>query len=147
MNSLLRNLLAPVAGFIAGSMVNMLLVNTGPMVVPLPAGADVSSLEGLRESMKLFRPANFLFPFLGHALGTLAGAFVAAKLAAAHKQKFALAVGVLFLLGGAAMIKLIGGPTWFNVTDLVLAYLPMAWIGGRLAQRSARPANPPTAAA
>jgi hypothetical protein len=24
-------------------------------------------------------------------------------------------------------------PMWFNVVDLVGAYLPMAWLGGRLA--------------
>ena len=43
---------------------------------------------------------NFVFPFLAHALGTLAGAFVAAKIAASHKMRFALAIGFLFLLGG-----------------------------------------------
>lgn len=39
-------------------------------------------------------------PFLPHALGTLIGAFVAAKLAANHHMKFAMGIGVSFLIGG-----------------------------------------------
>ena len=112
----------------------MALVNVGPSVIPLPEGADVSTMESLRESMELFTAANFIFPFLAHALGTLVGAFVAFKLACSHHMKFAIGIGVCFLLGGATMISMIGGPLWFNVLDLVLAYIPMAFIGGLLAR-------------
>ena len=90
-------------------------------------------MEALRESMKHMAPINFLFPFKGHAVGTLVGAFVAAKLAVSHKTKIALAIGGLFLLGGIAMILNCGGPLWFIVSDLVLAYIPMALLGGFLA--------------
>ena len=88
-----------------------------------------------RESMKLFEPANFLFPWLGHALGTLAGAFVAAKVAATHPMRCAIAIGVVFLLGGITMVVQCGGPKWCIGADLVLAYIPMAFIGGHLATR------------
>jgi len=136
MNAIGQNTLAIIAGVVAGSLVNMALVNVGPSVVPLPEGADVSTMEGLRDSMRLFAPLNFLFPFLAHALGTLVGAFVAARFAASHHLKFAIAIGVLFLLGGIAAASMIGGPMWFNVTDLVLAYLPMAWLGAVLAGKA-----------
>lgn len=53
------------------------------------------------------------------------GAFVAAKVAASHKMKFALGIGVLFLLGGIMMVSMFGGPLWFTVVDLIGAYLPM----------------------
>ncbi|MDH3628717.1 MAG: hypothetical protein OEV00_15230 [Acidobacteriota bacterium] len=138
MNPIVRNILAVIAGFIVGSLVNMGLVNIGPSIVPLPEGADVSTMETLRESMKLFTPVNFIFPFLAHALGTLVGAFVAAKLAVSHKMKFAIGIGVFFLLGGITAISMIGGPPWFNVTDLVLAYIPMGYLGGILAGGAAR---------
>lgn len=128
-----RNILALIAGVLIGGFLNGFLVNVGPAIVPLPEGADVSTMEGLRDSMKLFAPINFLFPFLGHALGTLVGAFIAAKLAVSHHYKFAMGVGVFFLIGGIAAIKMLGGPLWFNAADLVLAYLPMAWLGARLA--------------
>jgi hypothetical protein len=128
-----KNVLATLAGVFAGSLVNMGLVNMGTMVVPLPEGADVTTMEGLRDSMKLFTPANFVFPFLAHALGTLLGAFVAAKLAASHPVKFAIGVGVFFLMGGIAMVSMIGGPLWFNVADLLVAYIPMGYLGAVLA--------------
>ena len=129
--------MAGIGGVVVGSIVNMALVNVGPSVVPLPEGASVSSMEGLRESMSLFTPANFIFPFLGHALGTLVGAFAAAKLAASDHMKVALGVGVFFLIGGAMMVKMIGGPMWYNMVDLLLAYLPMGFLGGALARRKA----------
>ncbi|MDB4772453.1 hypothetical protein OAG20_00275 [Verrucomicrobiales bacterium] len=137
MNAFIRNLLAGIGGVVLGSIVNMALVNVGPSVVPLPEGASVSSMEGLRESMSLFTPANFIFPFLGHALGTLVGAFAAVKLAASDHMKVALGVGVFFLIGGAMMVKMIGGPMWYNMVDLLLAYLPMGFLGGALARRKA----------
>jgi hypothetical protein len=133
MNPIVKNVLAAVLGFLGGSVVNMALINIGPFVIPLPEGVDVSTMEGLRESMKLFTPANFVVPFLAHALGTLAGAFVAAKLAASHHMKFAIGVGVAFLLGGVAMVSMIGGPVWFIACDLLLAYIPMGFLGGLLA--------------
>ncbi len=133
MNPIVKNIVAAIAGFLIGSAVNLGLVNMGTSLVPLPEGADVSSMEGLRESMKLFGPANFIFPFLGHALGTLAGAFVAARLAAGHKMKFAIGIGVCFLLGGITMVAMCGGPIWFIAADLLLAYIPMGLLGGILA--------------
>lgn len=128
-----RNILAVLAGAILGSIVNMGLVNVGPVIVPLPEGADVSTMERLRESMTLFTPANFLFPFLGHAVGTLVGAYVAARLAASHPAKLALGIGLLFLIGGIAAVRMMGGPLWFVVIDLLLAYIPMGYLGGVLA--------------
>ena len=135
MNPIVRNVLAVIAGLVVGSVVNMGLITIGPIAVPLPEGADVSTLEGLRESMKLFTPANFLFPFLAHALGTLSGGFVAAKVAASRPVMLSICVGLCFLIGGAMMVKSLGGPMWFNVTDLLLAYIPMGYLGGILGQR------------
>ena len=133
MPPIVRNILAVLAGIVVGSIVNMALVTIGPMIVPLPEGADVSSMDAMRESMPLFTPANYLFPFLAHALGTLTGAFLAAKLGASHRMKLALGIGFLFLLGGIAAATMLGGPAWFVAADLILAYIPMALVGGKLA--------------
>ena len=133
MNPIARNILAAIVGFVIGGVVNLGLVNIGTSVVPLPEGADVSTMEGLRESMKLFTSVNFIFPFLAHALGTFTGAFVAAKLAASHHMKFAIGIGVSFLIGGLTMVFMCGGPVWFIASDLLLAYIPMGFLGGILA--------------
>ncbi|RMF44098.1 MAG: hypothetical protein D6753_03475 [Planctomycetota bacterium] len=140
MSSLLRNVLAVVAGVVIGSIVNMVIVMVGPLVVPLPAGVDMSNPDALAENIRLLKPANFLAPWLAHALGTLVGAWVAARVAASHKMRFALGIGAVFLIGGIAMVATIGGPRWFAALDLLGAYLPMAYLGGRLGG-AARPSS------
>lgn len=134
-NPVLRNVLAVVAGFVIGSIVNMALIMIGGKVIPPPAGVDVATMEGLRAGMHLFEPKHFVFPFLAHALGTLVGALVAASLAASRKLVMALVVGALFLVGGIMSVMSLPSPMWFSVLDLVAAYIPMAWLGGTLAAR------------
>jgi hypothetical protein len=136
MKPIVRVVLAVLAGLVVGSVVNMGLVMAGPMVVAPPEGADVTTTEGLKAALPLFAPRHFLFPFLAHALGTLAGAFVAARLAAPGKRMGpAYAVGLFFLAGGIASVVMLPSPLWFTVADLAVAYLPMAWLGGRLGAR------------
>jgi hypothetical protein len=132
-----RNIAAAAAGLVLGSVVNLGLIAIGLSLVPIPEGADVSTMAAVRESMKLLPPQNFVFPFLGHAIGTLAGAFLVAKLAASHHKNLALGIGAIFLAGGIAMVLNCGGPVWFIAADLVLAYLPMALLGSSLAGRRA----------
>ncbi|MBP6334987.1 MAG: hypothetical protein KA444_05890 [Bacteroidia bacterium] len=133
MNPILRNILAVLAGAILGSSVNMAIIMIGGSIIPLPEGADVTTMEGLKASMPLFQPKHFLMPFLAHALGTLVGAFIVAKLAATHNMKLAMLIGFLFLAGGITNVVSLPSPIWFSVLDIVGAYLPMAYIGGRWA--------------
>ena len=136
MKPVVKNILAVIAGVVVGSLVNMGLVNIGPSIIPLPEGADVSTMEGLRESMNLFTPVNFISPFLAHALGTLVGGFIAARFAASHHVKFAMGVGAFFLMGGITAVVMFGGPLWFKAADLLLAYIPMAFLGATIADRT-----------
>ena len=135
MNPVVKNILAVIAGLVAGSIVNMGLIKLGHSIVALPEGADVSDMEKLKESMDLFEPRHYIMPFLAHALGVLAGAYVAALIAASHKMTFAFVIGVLFLIGGIASSFMLPAPVWFIILDLVVAYIPMAWLGGRLARK------------
>ena len=63
---------------------------------------------------------------------------VAALIAANHKLTFALVVGGLHLIGGILAAFMIPAPAWFVVLDLVVAYLPMAWVGGFLGNAASR---------
>lgn len=134
----LRLVLAVVVGLVVGSVVNMGLVTLGGKVVSPPAGADVTTMEGLKASMHLFEARHFLSPFVAHALGTLAGALVAGLLAPEQSPIPAYVVGGLFLLGGIASVFLLPAPVWFSAVDLLLAYLPAAWLGQALAARAMR---------
>lgn len=135
MNSVVRNILAVIIGLAIGSAVNMGLILISGSVIPPPEGADATTMEGLKESMHLFEPKHFIFPFLAHALGTLAGAFIAALIAASRKMTFAVVIGAFFLIGGIVNVYLLPSPTWFGIVDILGAYIPMAWIGGKLATR------------
>ncbi|WP_207496021.1 hypothetical protein [Aridibaculum aurantiacum] len=132
MNPVLRNVLAFIAGVVVGSIVNGGLIMISGSVIPPPAGADVTTTEGLQASIHLFEPKHFIFPFLAHAVGTFVGALVAGKLAGNSKMKIALGIGFLFLVGGISSTFMIPAPTWFIVVDLVFAYIPMAYIAGKL---------------
>jgi hypothetical protein len=135
MKPVIRNILAVIIGWVVGGMVNMSFIMMSGRVIPPPAGADVTTTEGLKASMHLFEPKHFLFPFLAHALGTLAGATVASAIAASHQFKLAMLIGVLFMAGGIASVMMLPSPMWFSVVDIVGAYLPMAWIGWKLGAR------------
>lgn len=130
-----RTALALIAGIILGSVVNMALVLLGPMVIPPPAGVDMTTPEGLTAGIALLEPRHFIFPFLAHALGTLIGALAGASLVTKHRPIVAYGVGLLFLAGGIAASRMIPAPTWFITLDLVAAYIPMAWLGLTLANR------------
>lgn len=140
MGTIARNTIAVIVGLIAGSLVNIGLIILGSQVIPPPEGVDVTNMESLRSSMHLFEPKHFLFPFLAHALGTLAGGFVGAMLATSQRMKIALGVSALFLIGGIINIISLPSPIWFAALDVIGAYIPMGWIAGKLAERR-RPAT------
>jgi ABC-type transport system involved in cytochrome c biogenesis permease subunit len=126
-------MLAIAAGVILGASLNGAIIAVGPLLVPNPEGFDNSTMERLNETIHLLTPANFAVVFLAHALGTLLAAFLASKIAAQRKMILALMMGVVFLAGGITMVREIpNAPMWFNVVDLVFAYIPMAYLGGKL---------------
>lgn len=132
MNSIARNILAVVLGLFVGSAVNMAIIMVSSSVIPPPYGADLKTVEGLKAAMPLMEPKHFVMPFLAHAFGTLVGAFTAAKVAATHKMRFAIAIGFCFMVGGIMNILMLPSPLWFTIVDLGLAYVPMAYFAGKL---------------
>ena len=132
MNPIIKNIIAVIAGFLVGSVVNMGIIMISGSIIPPPNGADVTTTEGLKASMHLFQPKHFIMPFLAHALGTFAGALLAALIASSHKMIFALGIGVFFLVGGIVSVFMLPSPTWFTVLDLAVAYIPMAYLAGKL---------------
>lgn len=135
MPKLLRQIFAVVIGIIVGSCVNMALVTLSPTLIPPPAGVDVTNPESLQQSIHLFQPQHFIMPFLAHALGTFAGALVAYVLAVSHPKHLAFGIGALYFCGGLAASFMIPAPNWFIALDLLLAYLPMAWLAVMLGFR------------
>ena len=132
MKPVYKNILAVLVGLIAGNVVNMLIVNLGYSILPLD-GVDTDDLEALAAAIPDLEAKYFIFPFLAHAIGTLSGAFLTALIAASHKLKLAMVIGGFFLVAGIAVNYMITGPLWFSLLDILVAYIPMAYLGARWA--------------
>ena len=125
MNKILKNILVILAGGLIGMVVNMGLIITGNQFIPFDDG--INPMNATMWEIKYF-----LFPFLAHAIGTLSGAFIAAKFSASYHMVLAICIGIFFLLGGIYMVFIMPAPVWFIVADLSLAYIPMGWFGWKL---------------
>lgn len=126
---MIKNILAVILGLVLGSAINMGLIILGAEIFPLKEGFD--PMNAMNWDLKYF-----LFPFLAHAIGTLAGAIVSVKIAVSHHKIFALSIGGFFLLGGIMMVKILPAPFWFISLDLIVAYIPMGYLGWKLAKKS-----------
>lgn len=126
---MVRNILAVFMGLIVGSMVNMGIITLGGSIILPPEGADLTTAQGLQESMHLMQPKHFIMPFLAHALGTFAGALLVFMMAVEKKKALAIGIGVFFLLGGVANVLMLPSPLWFSIVDLLGAYIPFAFLG------------------
>jgi hypothetical protein len=122
---MVRNILAVILGLVIGSAVNMGLIIMGGEIFPLKEGFD--PMNAMNWDLNYF-----LFPFLAHAIGTLAGAIVSVKIAVSNHKIFALSIGGFFLIGGIIMVQILPAPLWFILLDLIVAYIPMGYLGYKL---------------
>lgn len=136
MKTWIINIASVLLGLFIGGALNMAIITIGPQIIPAPAGIDMTTEDGLKTGMSMLAPKHFIFPFLAHALGTALGAWIAAFIGKSHQVILAIIIGVLFLIGGIMAVVLLNAPMWYNILDLCLAYIPMAWIGYALVPKS-----------
>jgi hypothetical protein len=140
MNTILHILKTTLVIFIslfAGAMLNGALINVSNHIIPPPVGFDLTTEEGLQAAMPYMGPEHFLFPFLAHALGTFLSTLLITRLLKSQQFVFSMMAGILFLLGGVSMVIMLPEtPIWFVLVDLIAAYVPMAYLGNRIARRS-----------
>lgn len=135
MNPTLKNVLIVFLGIIIGGAVNMFLITISGNFIPLPEGVDPTDEKSLAAGIHLFEAKHFIMPFLAHALGTLIASFIIARFATKQHLRLALLPGFLFLIGGIMMSRMLDAPTWFDALDLLVAYLPMAYLGYMLGRK------------
>jgi hypothetical protein len=135
MKGIVLNVLVFAACVIAGGFINGLIIQYSGAIIPPPAGFDLTTGEGFKAAAAVIEPKHFIMPFLAHAVGTLVGAFLVTLLIKERKLFRALLIGFLFFLVGVYMVFVLPSPLWFDALDLALAYIPMAWIGYKLALR------------
>ncbi len=128
---IIKGFLAIILGIITGSLVNGGLIFLFNAIFGSPEGMDLFDEKSVIAHADKLTTANYIGTLLAHQLGTLVGAFVAAKIAPVRKMIFAITIGVWFLLCGIYASSLIPAPAWFIITDLVL-YIPLAYMAGKL---------------
>lgn len=136
MNPIVKNILAVVAGIVIGSLANMGVLMIGNNLIAPPLGVNPNDTESIKNAIPLYEAKHYIAPFLAHALGTLIGAYLAARIAATKKFTFAMVIGVWFLIGGITVAYMLGTPLIPTAIDLIFAYIPMAWIGAKIAIRA-----------
>lgn len=130
---ILINSIGLIIGIVVGMIVNMGIITISGSIIPFPEGYNATDLDSMKTSFHLLETKHFIMPWFAHALGTLVGAIVVTKMAKSQQLIFSILIGCLFLAGGIMMIMELPSPTWFNIVDLGFAYIPMAWLGFRLA--------------
>lgn len=111
------------------------------VIVVLSVGADsILKAAGILPYDHLFVSTELiLFVIFYRAVFSLAGCYLAARLAPQNPMKHALALGVLGLIfstiGTIAAADL--GPVWYGWTLVVIA-LPVAWLGGKWYENTAQ---------
>ncbi|HRH39191.1 MAG TPA: hypothetical protein PK760_12650 [Flavobacteriales bacterium] len=131
--AIVRNIVAVIVGAFVCMFLNGWLLGKMMELVGTPEGFVPTDLA----SYGLLETKHYLSPFVAHAVPSFVGGLIAALIAANHKITFALVVGGLHFVGGVMAAFMIPAPAWFIVLDLVVAYLPMAWLGGKLVTRKA----------
>jgi hypothetical protein len=122
---ILRNTLALTIGAAVGIILNGWLINISSSIIPLPEGVDPNNLDSIQTHIHMYS--------WKHALGTFVSAFIAAKIWLGNTMIPGYIFGLFFLIGGISMVYLIKSPIIPSLVDLVFAYLPMGWLGARLA--------------
>lgn len=136
---LLRNFGAGLVGLVAALLAIAAVTAAGGALIPPLASVDASDWKSINAHIREYSFAQLMVPFCAHAAGPLVGAYFGALIAASHKLVVAFSIGALFLIAGSYMVYLISSsPLWFSALDLCVAYLPMSWLGWRLATASKR---------
>ena len=126
MKQTLKNIAIVILGIIVGMIVNIGLIILGGTI--FPPSENFEPMNAVNWDFKYF-----IFPFLAHSIGTLSGALIVSKFSNKSSIILPLIVGLYFLMGGIYMITILPAPMWFVLLDVILGYIPMALLGGKLA--------------
>jgi len=137
MAKVLRSIGAVIAGFVAASIVMMLVEMLNGHVLYPELGKiaqGVTDREVLRGILANAPIGALLVVIVGWVLGSLLGGFLAAWIGRGSPLAHAMVLGVLLTLAGIANNYMLPPPGWFRIATLV-AFLPAVYAGATLAAR------------
>lgn len=141
-----RSILAVAAGFVAASVVMMIVESVNGKVLYPELGRAAQGMtdrNAIRELLAGAPAGAFLVVLCGWVLGSLSGGIVAGWIGRFAPTRHALVLGGLLTLAGIANNLMLPPPVWFWVASIPV-FVPAAWVGGRLAPVAAAvpPARP-----
>lgn len=128
---MLRSIGAVVLGVIVAGLSVAFLQSLGHRVFPPPAEASSSDPEVLAKVLAEAPVGALLLVLVAWFLGTVIGAWVAARLVSEARAAHGLVVGGVMMIGGVVTMLQIPHPQWFMIAG-ALVFLPAAYIGSRL---------------
>jgi hypothetical protein len=131
--------LAGVVGIIVTMGLIMGLESLCTYLYPLPDGLDMHDHNAMRTYMDQLPIGAFLLILAGWAIGSCAGAWVAARLAGRAPMTHGLIVGAWFLVGAIMTMMMIPHPVWMIVGGIA-ALAGCSYLGARLAATRRVPA-------
>ncbi|WP_407351072.1 hypothetical protein [Luteimonas sp. R10] len=135
---MLRTFGAVLLGLLVGVATMLALEYAGMALFPPPAGLDLQDEADLARLIASASTGKLLWVLGSWCLAGFAGAWVAARLALAHRLLAGLAVGGLIVAGVALNVAVLPHPLWMTLAGLLLP-IPLAWLAARLAARRAVP--------
>lgn len=138
MASAIRSVCAVMAGFLAASVIMMVVETINGQILYPDLGKSAKGLTDPQQIKDLLARAPvgaFLVVLFGWALGSLCGGFVTALLSRTASLTPALVLGFLLTLAGAANNLMLPPPVWFWFASLAVL-LPPTYFGAKLARRN-----------
>ena len=137
MNTILRNIVAVIAGFVvAGLVMTTFEFVNGRVLYPglAKAAEGVTDREAIRAIFASAPVGALLVVVLGWLVGSLAGGWTAARMATQGNRRAPIVLGVLLTLAGVANNLMLPPPLWFWVATMAVL-LPGALLGAGLGAR------------
>ena len=128
---IINRVLSILSGVIAGAIVIGILERVSLSMHPMPEGLDPTDRVALSNYIAGLPLSAFLTILMTHAMGALAGGFVASKLAKIQKRSAAMFAGLILLVAGVLNLVSIPHPLWFSIAD-VIVYTPFALLGNEI---------------
>ncbi|MCW5549262.1 MAG: hypothetical protein KIT44_09890 [Opitutaceae bacterium] len=130
MSSLVRNLLALLAGALTAIACIGLIQVLAHLAYPPPPGLDLKD-PVVRETIMMSAPMGALIlVLLSYVTGTFAGAWIAARLSADAATRQGYMIGGMMLISGFMNLTAIPHPPWFWAASIT-GFIVAAYLGAR----------------
>ncbi|MBL9216597.1 MAG: hypothetical protein JNG83_14055 [Opitutaceae bacterium] len=131
MKIILRNILAMLAGILAGVVLVSVVQQINNRLYPTPEGFDPRNAEMMRQYIATLPPPAFLLVLLSYLVGFTVAVGLAARLSLTAHQRQGVLVAAFFGAVSFLNLRAFPHPVWFWIGNLVVL-LAALWIGLRV---------------